>query len=58
MVSIIVPVYNAEDYIGRCITSLIQQTYKNIEIICVNDGSTDKSRKICEEFSSPIVKLT
>lgn len=59
MVSIIVPIYNAEDYIGRCITSLIQQTYKNIEIICVNDGSTDKSRKICEEFSlrDPRVKV-
>lgn len=48
LVSIIVPVYNVEKYIQRCIDSLSNQTYKNLEIILVNDGSTDKSVEICE----------
>ncbi len=50
LVSIIVPIYNLEGYISDCLNSLISQTYKNIEIILVNDGSTDNSKKICEEF--------
>lgn len=48
MISIIVPVYNAEKYLNRCISSLLNQTYHNLEIILVNDGSTDNSKKICE----------
>lgn len=47
-VSIIVPVYNIECYVTKCIDSLIKQTYKNIEIILVDDGSTDKSVNICD----------
>ena len=47
-ISIIVPVYNVELYLDRCIKSLVNQTYKNIEIILVNDGSTDKSGIICD----------
>lgn len=47
MVSIIVPVYNSEKSILRCVSSLINQTYKEIEIILVNDGSIDKSEEIC-----------
>lgn len=50
LVSIIVPIYNLEEYISDCLNSLISQTYTNIEIILVNDGSTDNSKNICEEF--------
>ncbi|MGL4570119.1 MAG: glycosyltransferase [Clostridium sp.] len=50
-VSIIVPVYNVEDYIEECIESLINQTLKNIEIILINDGSTDKSLEILKKYS-------
>ena len=51
LVSIVVPIYNAENYLTKCIYSIIKQTYKNIEIILVNDGSTDNSLKICETFA-------
>ncbi|MDO4967212.1 MAG: glycosyltransferase family A protein [Candidatus Saccharibacteria bacterium] len=51
LVSIIVPVYNIEKYVDKCLHSLIDQTYKNIEIIIVNDKSTDMSLKICEEYA-------
>lgn len=49
-VSIIVPFHNTEKYIGTCLKSLTEQTYSDIEIICINDGSTDSSRAIVEEF--------
>lgn len=49
-VSIIVPVYNAEPYLRECIDSLVGQTWKNIEVILVNDGSTDESGTICESY--------
>ncbi|MEF9919528.1 MAG: glycosyltransferase [Erysipelotrichaceae bacterium] len=51
-VSIIVPVYNVEQYLERCIKSITNQTYKNIEIILVNDGSTDSSLQICKTYES------
>lgn len=51
-ISIILPVYNSEKTISRTIKSIINQTYKNIELIIINDGSTDNSGKICKEFAS------
>lgn len=51
MVSIIVPVYNVIEYIDKCIISIIQQTYVNLEIILVDDGSTDGSEKICDAYA-------
>ncbi len=50
-VSVIVPVYNAQKYLARCIESIVAQTYKNLELILVNDGSTDDSLLLCEEYS-------
>lgn len=50
-ISVIVPVYNAEQYLERCVKSIIDQTYKNLEIILVDDGSTDNSGKMCDELS-------
>lgn len=50
--SVIVPVYNKQDYLQKCIDSLIHQTYKNLEIVLVDDGSTDKSGLICDEYAS------
>lgn len=51
LVSVIVPIYNIEKYIERCIVSLISQTYSNIEIILVNDGSVDTSAEICKKYT-------
>ena len=50
--SVIIPVYNVEQYLPKCLASVVQQTLKDIEIICVNDGSTDNCLKILEEFKS------
>lgn len=52
LLSIIVPVYNVEDYLVQCLKSLISQIYPNVEIIVVDDGSTDSSGEICDSFST------
>ena len=52
LISVIVPVYNVEKYLKQCLDSILVQTFSNIEIICVNDGSTDNSRKILEEYKN------
>ena len=51
LISIIVPIYNVELYLEKCIESIINQTYKNLEIILVDDGSTDSCGKICDEYA-------
>lgn len=50
LISIIVPIYNVEDYLGNCIESIVAQTYENLEILLINDGSTDNCEKICLEW--------
>ena len=50
MVSIIVPIYNAEQYLRRCVDSILNQEYTDYELLLVNDGSTDASGDICEEY--------
>lgn len=51
LISVIVPVYNVRDYLSKCIYSIINQSYKNIEILIVDDGSTDGSEKLCDDFA-------
>lgn len=51
LVSIIVPIYNTSKYLSKCIDSLLNQSYTNIEIILINDGSTDNSKEICDNYS-------
>ena len=58
-VSIIIPVYNAANSLVRCVHSVMEQTYNNIEIVLVDDGSTDDSNKICCELAKgdPRIKV-
>lgn len=50
-ISVIVPVYNVEAYLERCVESILKQTYSNLEILLVNDGSTDKSGELCDQLA-------
>lgn len=58
LVSIIIPVYNVENYLAKCLESVVKQTYDNIEIICVNDGTKDSSRKILEKYAQLYSRIT
>lgn len=51
LISVIVPIYNVEDYLDRCVESIINQTYKNLEIILVDDGSPDNCPKMCDDYA-------
>ena len=50
-ISVIIPVYNSCSYLGACINSIRNQSYENVEIILVDDGSTDGSEKVCDQFA-------
>ena len=50
LISIIVPAYNVEQYIGKCLESILGQTYHNLEIILIDDGSTDSTGEICDAY--------
>lgn len=51
IITVIVPVYNAQEYLDECLSSIVNQDYKELEIIIVNDGSTDSSPEICEHYA-------
>ena len=50
MISVIVPVYNVDSYLCQCIDSILSQTYRDLEILLVDDGSTDRSGQICDKY--------
>lgn len=58
LVTVILPIYNAEKYLKKCINSILRQTYKNLEIVLVNDGSTDNSEKICKDYMQKDDRIT
>ena len=57
LISVIVPIYNVEKYIRKCVDSIINQTYKNLEIILVDDGSPDGCGKICDEYELSLIHI-
>lgn len=58
LISIVIPVYNVELYLSECLSSVKEQTYTNLDIIIVNDGSTDNSLEICQEFKKQDSRVT
>lgn len=58
LVSIIIPIYNVQSFLNECINSLLKQTYSNIEVLLINDGSTDKSEEICREYCKKDSRLS
>lgn len=57
LVSIIIPVYKAEDFVARTISSVLEQTYNNLEVVIVDDGSPDRSIDVCRQFDDPRIKI-
>jgi len=57
LISVILPVFNAEKYVGEAIKSVLSQTYKNLELICINDNSTDRSLALLESFGDEIIVI-
>lgn len=57
LISVIIPMYNASRFIKRCISSILNQTYKNFELLIINDGSTDNSLEICNKFKDQRIKI-
>jgi len=58
LISVVVPVYNVEAHLNRCVDSIISQTYKNLEIIIIDDGSTDRSAQICDDYLAVDKRIT
>ena len=58
LISVLVPCYNVEKYLVECLDSIVAQSYKNLEIICLNDGSTDSTLDIINSFASKDERLT
>ena len=52
LITVIIPVYQVENYLEKCVNSVLQQTYKNLEIILVDDGSTDRCSQMCDDFAA------
>lgn len=57
LISVVIPVYNIEDYLERCVNSVCQQTYQNLEILLIDDGSTDNSGAICDEMAKKDARI-
>src|SRR4028119_483182 len=56
-VSVIIPVYKVEKYVAATVQSVLQQTYKNFELLLIDDGSPDRSVEICQQFTDPRIKI-
>ena len=57
LITVIINVYNGEKYIQKCLDSIVNQTYKNIEILIINDGSTDDTLSICEGYTDSRIRI-
>lgn len=58
LISVIIPVYNAECYIERCLSSVLENTYQNLQVLCINDGSKDCSGDLLNKFAAEDVRVT